>query len=177
MRTEDPAIDDTIVVFTARSPEQIVAEGGSQSWVLNPVRSRQSTWLLCTQNRHNADHGFDATQPHGTGFLLGRISEIRKSEEGSHGRWMIAISEYALISIPNAWDRGRNPVRYTSLNKFNINLDELTFLPMPEFTAPPAERPAPAPVSSGVLTITEAKKQLAAAFGIKPDAIEITIRG
>ena len=56
------AIEDTIVVFTARSPERIVREGGSKAWVLNPVRAKQCTWLVCTQNRHNPDHEFsDAT--------------------------------------------------------------------------------------------------------------------
>jgi hypothetical protein len=172
-------VEDTIEVLTARSPARIIREGGSQSWVLNPVRSKQCRWLLCIQNRHNADEGFDATEPHGTGFLLGRISEIRKSEESEHGRWMIAINEYALISIPDAWDHGRNPVRYTSLAELGINIDELTFLPMPG-GAIPAARPAPAPAPvapAEILTIAEAKKQLAAAFGIKPDAIEITIRG
>ena len=76
------AIEDTIVVFTARSPERIVREGGSKAWVLNPVRAKQCTWLVCTQNRHNPDHEFsDATEPHGMGFLLGRISAIRKPED------------------------------------------------------------------------------------------------
>jgi hypothetical protein len=178
-------IEDTIVVFTARRPDRIVSEGGSQAWVLNPVRAKQCTWLLCTQNRHNPDHEFsDATEPHGTGFLLGRISAIRKSDEGKSERWIVAISEYARLSIPNAWDGSRNPVRYTSLTELGINLNDLDFLLMPEAAAstPTRERQAPALDARGaapgtVLTIAEAKKQLAAAFGIKPDAIEITIRG
>jgi hypothetical protein len=176
--------EDTVVVFTARSPDRIVSEGGSQAWVLNPVRAKQCTWLLCTQNRHNPDHEFsDATEPHGTGFLLGKISGIRKSDEGEGVRWIITISEYARLSIPSAWDGSRNPVRYTSLNELGINLNDLAFSPMSPAAASTraAERPAPAPDATtgapAVLTIAEAKKQLAAAFGIKPDAIEITIRG
>jgi hypothetical protein len=177
--------EDTVVVFTARSPERIVAEGGSQAWVLNPVRAKQCTWLLCTQNRHNPDHEFsDATEPHGTGFLLGRISGIRKSDDGGGTRWIVAISEYARLSIPNAWDGSRNPVRYASLDDLGIDINGLEFLPMPD--APPSTRiverqsaasDAPLAAPAAVLTIAEAKKQLAAAFGIKPDAIEITIRG
>jgi hypothetical protein len=177
--------EDTVVVFTARSPDRIVSEGGSQAWVLNPVRAKQCTWLLCTQNRHNPDHEFsDATEPHGAGFLLGRISAIRKSDEGGGGRWIIAISEYARLSIPNAWDGSRNPVRYTSLNDVGININDVEFFRMSEAAPSPraVERSAPAPdapatAPAAVLTIAEAKKQLAAAFGIKPDAIEITIRG
>jgi hypothetical protein len=172
--------EDTIAVFTARSPERIVHEGGSQSWLLNPARAKQCTWLVCTQNRHNPDHVFsDATEPHGTGFLLGRISEIRESDEGEKGRWIIAISEYARINVPNAWPPGRNPVRYMSLAQFNIDPAQLSFLPISEGNGhPPAAQPTTKPIAPmEVLTIAEAKRQLAAAFGIKPDAIEITIRG
>jgi hypothetical protein len=175
--------EDAVVVFTARSPDRIVSEGGSQAWVLNPVRAKQCTWLLCTQNRHNPDHEFsDATEPHGAGFLLGRISGIRKSEEGEGVRWIIAISEYARLSIPNAWDGSRNPVRYTSLNELGINLNDLKLLPMSECAAARSlKRPAPASDAAAapapVLTIAEAKRQLAAVFGVKPDAVEITIRG
>src|ERR1700687_972227 len=105
---------DTIVVFTARSPERIVREGGSQAWVLNPARAKRCTWLVCTQNRHNPDYEFsDATEPHGSAFLIGRISAIRKSEDAHDQiRWRIEISEFARIDCPNAWDHGRNPVRY-----------------------------------------------------------------
>jgi hypothetical protein len=176
-------IEDTVVVFTARSPGRVILEGGSQAWVLNPVRAKQCTWLLCTQNRHNPNHELsDATEPHGAGFLLGRISAIRKSDEGKTERWLIAISEYARVSLPNAWDGSRNPVRYTSLNELGINLNDLDFIPMSERAAPTPERKTSASDSDAVapvavLTIAEAKRQLAAAFGIKPDAIEITIRG
>lgn len=173
--------EDTIVVFTARSPERIVREGGSQAWVLNPVRAKQCTWLVCTQNRHNPDHEFsDATEPHGTGFLLGRISAVRKSEDDGDGdRWIIAISEFARINLPNAWDHGRNPVRYASLAQLKINLDEVTFQPMPqgEESPLPGERPAQESTPGAVLTIAEAKRQLAETFGVKPEAVEITIRG
>ncbi len=172
--------EDTIVVFTARSPERIIREGGSQAWVLNPARAKQCTWLVCTQNRHNPDHEFsDATEPHGAGFLLGRVSAVRKSEEEEDSdRWIIAISEFARINIPNAWDHGRNPVRYASLAELGINLKEVTFQPMPSRSE---QQPLPveqlSPVSGAVLTIAEAKRQLAGTFGVKPEAIEITIRG
>ena len=41
--------DDVIVVFTARSPERIIRDGGSQAWVLNPARAKLCRWLVCTQ--------------------------------------------------------------------------------------------------------------------------------
>src|SRR5580658_5524446 len=99
--------EDTVVVFTARSPERIVREGGSQRWVLNAARAKQCKWLVCTQNRHNPDHEFsDATEPHGTAFLLGKISGIRSAREvdDKEERWLIEISEFARINIPDVWD-------------------------------------------------------------------------
>jgi hypothetical protein len=172
--------EDTIVVFTARSPERIISEGGSQGWILNPARAKQCTWLVCTQNRHNPDHEFsDATEPHGTAFLLGKISGVRRSKEDINDeRWLITISEFARINIPDAWDHGRNPVRYTSLEELGINLDGIKFQPMPETdmaSSPQAMQQAGASVPR--LTIAEAKKALAATFGVKPEDVEITIRG
>lgn len=172
--------EDAIVVFTARSPDRIVREGGSQSWVLNAARARNCTWLVCTQNRHNADHEFsDATEPHGSAFLLGKISAIRKSqEEGDGDRWQIAISEFARITMPDAWDHGRNPVRYTSLKQLDIDPAKMQFQPVPHDDAASARTPSTSgSTPAGMLTIAEAKKALAATFGVKPDAIEITIRG
>jgi hypothetical protein len=170
---------DTIVVFTARSLERIVREGGSQAWVLNPVNARQCRWLVCTQNRHNPDHEFsDATEPHGTAFLIGKISGIVRAPEADAGdRWMVTISEFAHISVPRAWDHGRNPVRYMSLAEIGINLNEIQFVPMPAIAdSPPSLAPRPSSVATA-LTIAEAKKVLATTFGVKPEAVEITIRG
>jgi hypothetical protein len=172
--------EDTVVVFTARSPERIVLEGGSQGWVLNAARAKLCSWVICTQNRHNPDHEFsDATEPHGAGFLLGRISELRRSQEdGGHRRWLIAFSEYARINKPNVWDHGRNPVRYTSLEELGISIDGLKFQPMPQSAEPLAHsEPKPPRAAVQTMTIPEAKNALAAAFGIEPEAVEITIRG
>ncbi len=175
--------EDTIMVFTARSPARLVLEGGSQAWVLDAARAKRCAWLVCTQNQHNADHEFsDATEPHGAGFLLGKISTIRKSQEPGDGdRWLIAISEFARIDRPNLWDHGRNPVRYTSLAKLGIDPAAAQFEPVPESSASLTPMQASASSTSAgrvaPLTIAEAKKALAATFGVSPDAVEITIRG
>lgn len=172
--------EDTIVVFTARSPDRIIREGGSQAWVLNPVRARQCTWLVCTQNQHNEDHEFsDATEPHGTGFLLGKISGIRKAaEEGPDSdRWLIAIREFARINVADAWDHGRNPIRYTSLASLGISLNAIEFHPMPQASEAPKHLGQPTSKEpEPMLTITEAKRRLAVTFGVKPEAVEIVIR-
>jgi hypothetical protein len=172
--------EDTIVVFTARSPERLVGEGGSQGWVLNPARAKQCKWLVCTQNRHNPNHEFfDATEPHGSAFLLGKIGAVVPSEEDdeSEHRWKIAISEFARIDRPGVWTGDRNPVRYTSLAELGISLEGLEFQPVPAPTE--ARTPSGSPSHPGQpgLTIVQAKNGLAATFGVKPEAVEITIRG
>ncbi|HEX5461432.1 MAG TPA: hypothetical protein VFX20_15825 [Steroidobacteraceae bacterium] len=176
--------EDTIVVFTARSPEQIVREGGSQAWKLDPVRARQCTWLVCTQNQHHPNHEFStATQPHRSGFLLGRISEIRRPPEHpeSTKRWQVAISKFARIDVAELWDHGRNPVRYTSLAELGINIEGLEWRPVsgeqdPDLAPTQPREPTPN-VPEALLTIAEAKKRLAVTFGVRPEAIEIVVRG
>ncbi len=128
--------ENAIIVFTARSPERIVREGGSQRWVLNPARAKLCSWLVCTQNRHHPDHEFsDATEAHGCGFLLGKISGVRISTEPDpKEKWLILISEFARINYPNLWDHGRNPIRYTSLETLRIDPDGMEFQALPNIS-------------------------------------------
>ena len=71
------------------------------------------------------------------------------------------------ISLPDL----RNPVAYDTLKKLGIELRGLKFKPMP------APRPSGKPGQGALMTIAEAKKALAATFGVKPEDVEITIRG
>jgi hypothetical protein len=170
---------DTIVVFTARSPERIKREGGSQAWVLNPVHARNAKWLVATQNLHNKDHEFsDATEPHGSAFLIGRISGLKRSADEPGDRWLIEIDEYARINIPNAW-KWRNPVKYTTVADLGIDPKRLTFQKVHKRTEEPATLQTESAMQwpPATLTIAEAKKALAATFGVKPEAVEISIRG
>ena len=167
--------EDTVVVFTARGPERVIAERGSQGWVLNRARAAKCKYLVCTQNQNNPDPDFtNTTEPRGSAFLVGKISQIVPSWDGD--RWLIEISEYARVSKPDVWKHWRNPVRYTSLSELEIKIDDLEFEPMPEAlqTEPRRETATAAPTT---LTIAEAKRALAATFGVKPEAVEITIRG
>jgi hypothetical protein len=172
---------DTIIVFTARSPARIIEEGGSQAWVLNPARAKLCKWLVCTQNRHNPDHEFsDATEPHGAAFLVGKISGIKQSaEKGSGDRWIIEISDYTTIEPrPDVWQHWRNPVRYASLDDLGIDVKELEFKPVQKEKKEEGRGATPTtPAAPTMLTIAKAKKALAATYGVKPEAVEITIRG
>jgi hypothetical protein len=140
------------------------------------------TWLVCTQNRHNPNYEFsDATEPHGTGFLLGRISGIQRSlEEREEDRWVIRISEFARINYPNLWDHGRNPVRYASLEELGIDPSILKWEPMPQpVDGIQAASEAFSANKSAIrpLSMAEAKQGLALTFNVPAGAIEITIRG
>lgn len=178
--------EEAVVVFTARSPERIVKEGGSQAWVLHATRAKQCTWLVCTQNRNNPDHEFsDATEPHGAAFLIGRVSGVSETAETSKDgkkRFLVAISEFARVDVPNVWGHDRNPVRYLSradLEAKGIHFDELHFQPMPKSQVPTAPTSTLTGTRSPTrpLTLAEARIGLAATFGVKPEAVEITIRG
>jgi len=170
--------ENTIAVFTARSPQRIVEEGGSQAWVLNPLRAKQCTWLVCTQNQHNPDHAFsDATEPHGSAFLVGKISGIVQEDGPDVTRWKIAISEFARVAIPDLWKGWRNPVRYTSLEELGINVEGLEFEALKSGpTTVETHAPRPRLDFPKGLTIAAARAGLAATLGVSPDAIDITIR-
>ncbi|MEU2032642.1 hypothetical protein [Nocardia amamiensis] len=167
------ATEDTVVVFTGKSPEQILSEGGSQAWKLDPSRAKKCTWLVCTQNAHNYEDYAKGNEPHGSAFLVGRISRISPASE-EDGRWMIEVSEYARISQPNVWAGDRNPVRYTNLGALDINLEGVNFQKMERDTA--VTKPIAPPASAG-LTIAQAKAGLAETYGVDVDSIEIIIRG
>ena len=173
-----------VLVMTARGPERILREGGSQAWVLNPKNAKKHDYLITVQNRHNGQWG-GATEPHGTAFLVGKISDVVPCKEPkSQGRYLIQISEYARISVPHKW-RGSNPVRYVDmLEEFGIDPDTLEFQPMPT-----AEAGHPEPTEEGQpedevqpedgvlhLTIPQAKAGLAATLGVSVDKIEIFIK-
>src|SRR5437764_1071119 len=105
---------DAIVVFTSASASRLIDQGGSRAWVLDRTRAKQCKWLVCTANQRGLDPAYpDVTEPHGTAFLLAKISGFRPAPKDGKGRWMITFSEYALINHPNAWGGWRNPVRYT----------------------------------------------------------------
>jgi hypothetical protein len=175
---------NAIVVFTAKSVERLLAEGGTSSWGLDRNNARQREFAICTRNTRadfTQGDGFpEGHEPHGSAFLVGRISDVVPSPENEE-RWLIKFSEYARIALPEAWKGWRNPVHYTSLEELGIDPAILHFEPMP----PTAEVQHPnenkvivkEEHKSNGLTIPEAKKGLALTFGVSPDAIEIIIRG
>ena len=149
-----------IAVFEGYTTENILGKGGSFSWDLNPDRAKQCDYLICCCSTKDSELK-------GSAFLIGKISDVVPSpEEIAPDRWMIKISEYALVNIPDVWKGWQNPVHYFSdeeiqefEEKLGKSLDNLDFQPLLK-----------------TLTINKAKSDLAEVFGVDVNAIEIIIR-
>ncbi len=166
-----------IAVFTAHSRSEILEVGGSASWVVAEKQARRREFLVCIRNTRDVD--FHDHEPHGTAFLIGRISGLKAYGLDRKGiqRWIIEISEYAFVDYPDKWREWRNPVKYTTLEELGIDLKKLKFKPMPPVTKEPLPPPIQGRSKTGALTIAEAKAGLALQFGVLPEAIEIVIKG
>jgi hypothetical protein len=169
--------ENVLAVLTAKSVERILKEGGSQSWAFDRNNARRCKYAVCMRNAH-ADWT-EGDEAHGSAFIVGRVKDITPSTE-SEGRWLIEFSEYALVDASGAWGGWRNPVKYTTDQELGLDVTELTFKPMPPRAGGGLEgaQAVNLPVTTAKpLTIAEAKQSLAVAFGVSPDAVEITIRG
>ncbi len=186
--------EDAIAIFAGKSVDTILADGGTQSWRLNPRRARLCLYAIVVRNL-KPKYPPEYNVPHGSAFMVGKIANVvrptpdpRAAAEGrihlwpDEKRWKFVFSEYALVSIPNVWGGWRNPIKYTSMAELGIDPDSLEFRPMPE--RQPVEEgeehrtaATPTPTQIAALTIAEAKMALAATYGVPPEAVEITIRG
>lgn len=170
---------DAIMVFTSKSPEQIVELGGSGHWNLTPSRVAKMRYVVCTFCDTPQEDTFEAVKgrgPRGEAFFIGKISGLRPSYvENGRQRYVIEFSEYALVSVPDLWDGSRNPVRYIDEEWFagkGIDFQNLDFKAMPTPAEPPEPKRSVKP-----LTIVEAKEGLAVHFDVPIDQIQITISG
>lgn len=165
-----------IAVFTNRGLSRLLAEGGTQAWVLNPERARKRTYVVCAQNRNDGDWG-QPTHDQGQGFLIGKISAVEPSSEPDRGdRFIIRFSEYAEIDVPHMAHQWRNPVHYIQLEDYGIDPTDLTFQPVDQSTAD-QPNPTARPCSTQALDMPTAKRALSAFYNVPVSSIEITIRG
>lgn len=166
------ANDAAVVVFTAETREKILHAGGSGGWVLSPKSLERCQYLVCCR-RVSWENKSEGVPPRAA-FLVGRIAGVRKLEgsanERGQERFHIGISEHAKVDVLNVWRKElRNPVAYDSLRHLGIEPRRLKFQAVPE--------PVRGAGGQGSLTIAQAKKGLAETFGVKPDDIEIIIKG
>lgn len=168
---------ESAVIFTAKSIERILNEGGTSSWRLDRNHARTCTFAVCTRNAH-ADW-VEGPEPHHSAFLIGKIQDVVPAT-GREGRFLIRFSEYARVNIPNVWKGDRNPVKYVSndaLKEMGIDPASLKWQRMPETAAVTVPQTQVGHQAVAPLTMAEAKRGLALTFGVQPEAIEITIRG
>lgn len=175
------ATTNCITVLTARGITEILSTGGSQAWRLDASHAAKYEYLVCVQNSKK-DWGSQEAKHHHA-FMVGRISGISRAPENPH-RWIINISSYAEIDIPEQWDGNRNPVSYRNLKDIGIETNKLEFKAVPKF----------APTTLNVeqvgdeyedeeenvvkpLTLKDAKAGLALYFGVNEENIQITIQG
>ncbi|MGL3111426.1 hypothetical protein [Bradyrhizobium sp. BR 1432] len=168
------ANDAAVVVFTSETRQRILEQAGSRGWVLSPRSVEQCPYLVCCR-RQDWDNKAEGI-PSRTAFLVGRISSLAPLEESKNSRgqarFRIGISEFADIAVADVWRKElRNPVAYIGLKQLGIDLKRLRFQPLPDARQAGSDR------ARGGLTIAEAKKALAATFGVRPEDIEITIKG
>jgi hypothetical protein len=165
-------MSDVISVFTFKSVETILADGGSQSWVLDRVRASRCDYLVCCRNSNNP--AVEGVEDHGSAFLVGKVKDVVASDE-DEGRWKILISEFAHIDWPDQWS-GRNPVAYWKDSDFKDARGQVHDFKALDFQPVDAlDKTQPPTVPTG-LTIPQAKAGLAAFFNVPESAIEIVIR-
>lgn len=166
-------MNDVLAVLTFKSIETCLKIGGTQSWRLvraNALRCRYV--VLCRNGKHPDVEG---QEPHLSAFLIGKVSDVVPSTEGD-GRWLVKFNEYAVLpNLPNAYPGHRNPITYTSLEAVGVDLRDVAFVPTAAFAE--QESLGAGSAEEAAMTIAGAKAGLAKAFGVKPEAIEITIRG
>lgn len=152
-------MSDVITVLTYKSVATILAAGGTQSWALDRSRAARCDYVVVCRNANTREA--EGPEPHGTAFLIGKVKDVVPSTE-TQGRWLILISEYAVVDIPDQWS-GRNPVAYWKDSDYSeIDFKALGFEPL--MKSPPG------------LTIPEAKAALALGLKVPESAIEIIVR-
>jgi hypothetical protein len=177
MNNEIEDLNEKVAAFlTAKSVATCVNAGGTQSWALDPYHVKRCRYAVLCRNLR-ADWG-DGMEPHRTAFMIGHISGVEPSSEGSEGRWLVTFDEYAVINISEAWKGWRNPVRYTTFKELGITRKDLEAADFKDIPERYSEKSTPsATQTNGKMTIAEAKRAVAANYGVKPESVEITIRG
>ena len=150
-------MNTAIQTFTENSLEDILDHGGDYDWVLDQDRAKKCQYLVCCSSQ-------GANRK--SSFLVGKISgvDFTYTRESSKNNYLVRISEYAEINIPDSWPGNQNPVRYTSLEELNIDLASLKFQKISKSV-------------SASFTIAQAKTGLAKHYGVSEDSIEIMIKG
>jgi hypothetical protein len=172
--------DGVLVVFTAKTIEQMLNNGGTQSWVLNPRSMNGVRYVVCTRN---ADPAYDEEcgvrpEPHNSAFMVGIVSGLKKVDHrNDRDRYLVEFSDYALVAVAGfRHGSSRNPVTYSDTGQCRDNgldLAGLEFQPMPRGDG--RLNRVPGTASGGGLSISQAKEGLSIFFDVPVESIQIII--
>jgi hypothetical protein len=171
---------DTLMVFSGKSLNTMIRERGCGHWVVDEDRARRQGYLVVVRNHHAPWSEYDI--PHGVAWLVATIQDVVRSPED--GRCLIKLGKYAITNKARPWG-SRNPVGYSRLERLEIDPATLEWKDFPE--SHPDQNPSPAVQPRSVasnapdtnvqpLTFEQARLGLAAALGVRPEQIEITVR-
>lgn len=179
--------DKALVVFTGKSRETLMSEGGTAHWVLNPAIVRNFDYVICVRHANPPyDPGPGSRpEPHGAAFLVAKIADLQVTgHDKDRDRYRVMFESVADVLVPNFWDGSRNPVRYmplTDINARGIDFDKLDFKAVDPVEGSASDTGAIVPTNPQTaispIGIADAKAGLAAMFGVPVEAIEITIKG
>jgi hypothetical protein len=183
MIAKDPV--GVLVVFTAKTVEQMLELGGSQSWVINPQSMRHVEYVVCTRN---SDHRWDdecgpRPEAHNSAFMVGKVSGLKKVDRhNDRDRYLIQFSEYALVNVPEFRSGStRNPVTYSDVVQckevLGLAIEALDFKPMPPPSSAALAQATDPPQKTTGLSIAQAKEGLSLFFGVPVESVQITISG
>ncbi len=163
-------MSDTLKVFTAKSVDRLLSEGGSSAWKLARSRALKQTYVVCYRNQLRVEEiGNGPTpEPHGAAFLIGKIGGVVEAP-GEPDRNLVLFSDYALLDTQDWWAGDRNPTIYADISNLNIDPTALEWHPMPE------PRYARKKSSRDGLSIEQAKRGLAQWFNVSEDQVRIII--
>jgi hypothetical protein len=119
-------MSDTIVVFTCKTVGDILEAGGSLAWKVSKARALKMKYLVCTRNSNQGV----GREPHRAGFLIGLISGFTPAPD-EPDRYLIQISEWASIDLPEVWNKQRFPLHYANLAELGIDPRALKFKRVP----------------------------------------------
>jgi len=162
---------DTVMVFTSKSLETMKLEAGTGNWAGKEERLRHTKWVVATRNLRSSWTQGD--EPHGSAFLIGRISGVKAASAPESERFVIQFDRYADLSIPNAWTNNRNPITYTSLSALGIDPENLEWKEFP--VSAPQSPTKGLSVEAPANVIDQARTMIAHALSIAPEAVKITI--
>jgi len=162
---------DTVMVFTSKSLETMIVEGGTGNWAGKEERLKHMKWVVATRNlKRTWTQGEEA---HGSAFLIGRICGIKAALLPESDRFVIQFDRYADLSISNAWTHNRNPIAYTSLGTLGIDAEKVEWKNFPTSTVQVSHAGPSAEAPTNV--IDQARAMIANALSIPPEAVKITV--